>query len=348
MRSGYRALMGMVLCGALLAGCGGDNQSSKSTTGGAASKLKGEVKIDGSSTVAPISQAAAEMFRAEQPEVDVHVGISGTGGGFKKFLDKDAKLRTDINDASRPIKPAEMETAKSLGVEYVEIPIALDGLSVVVNKNNNFCDHLTVAELKRIWEPESKINNWSEVRQGFPDLPLKLFGPGTDSGTFDYFTEVINGKEKASRSDYTQSEDDNALVQGVAGTAGGLGYFGFSYYEANMDKLKLVGIDPGDGQAVKPTLEVIRSGVYKPLSRPLFLYINKASLQRPEVIGFLEFYIDNAKTIVENPHVGYVTLPEAVYKVALDRVKRGVTGSVMAAVNNHAGPVDLAKTFAGK
>jgi phosphate transport system substrate-binding protein len=197
---------------------------------GRSGRLSGRVKIDGSSTVAPITMAAAELFRSEQPRVQVTVGISGSGGGFKKFLEKRPDLRTDISDASRPIKPAELRRAQELGVQFIEMPIAYDGIAVVVNPANNWCDSLTIEELRKIWEPNSRVNNWQNVRPGFPDVPLRLYGPGTDSGTFDYFVETVVGKAKSCRSGFTPSEDDNVLVQGVAGDRGGLGYFGFSYY----------------------------------------------------------------------------------------------------------------------
>lgn len=287
----------------------------------AAAQLKGHVKVDGSSTVAPATMAAAELYAGEQPRVRVTVGISGTGGGFKKFLTDRADLRTDINDASRAIKESERERAKELGIEVMEIPIAIDGLAVVVHPANQFAASLTIEELKRIWEPGSTVNNWKDVRDGFPDLPLKLFGPGTDSGTFDYFTEAVVGKSKACRSDFTGSEDDNVLVQGVAGDEGGLGYFGYSYYEANRDKLHIVAIDNGDGKPVAPNPETVRDGSYHPLSRPLFLYVNKASLRRPEVMSFLEFYLGNAKSIVEHPMVNYVALGESDYEKSLSALK---------------------------
>lgn len=297
-------------------------------------ELSGTVRVDGSSTVAPITMAAAELFQAANPKVRVTVGISGTGGGFKKFLDEKTDLRTDINDASRPIRDAEMARAKQIGVEFVEIPIAMDGLAVVVHPSNTFCDHLTVAELKKIWEPGSTIQNWKDIRAGFPDLPLKLYGPGTDSGTFDYFTEVIVGKEKASRNDYTASESDNVLVQGVSGDKGAMGYFGQSYYEANHKKLKLLAIDNGNGKPVAPTsVDIVRGGTYTPLSRPLFLYVNADSLKRPEVLAFLEYILDNSRMIVEHPRVGYVSLTDDVIALAKKRLKAGTTGSAM-----HAAP----------
>ncbi len=284
-------------------------------------QLKGQVKADGSSTVAPITMAAAELFGAEQPRVRVTVGISGTGGGFKKFLEKKESLRTDINDASRAIKDSERKKAAELGIDIIEIPIAIDGIAVVINPANDFCNSLTLDELKQIWQPGSKITNWNQIRPEFPDLKLTLFGPGTDSGTFDYFTETIVGKEKACRNDFTGSEDDNVLVQGVAGEKGGLGYFGFSYYEANHKRLKAVAIDNGSAKPVSPTLDTIRSGEYKPLSRPLFLYVNKASLARPEVKGFLEFYLKNAPSIVEHPMVNYVALSKEEYAASAKLLK---------------------------
>lgn len=296
----------------------------------AAQPLRGTVRVDGSSTVAPITMAAAEMFGAEHPRVRVTVGISGTGGGFKKFLEQRASLRTDINDASRPISPAEIQRARELGVEFVEIPIAYDGIAVVVHPSNDFCDYLTIEELRRIWEPGSQITNWSQVRRGFPDRPLHLYGPGTDSGTFDYFTEVVVGKVKSCRSDYTASENDNVLVQGVAGDPAALGYFGLAYYEANHERLRIVPIDNGAGQRVVPTRETVRSGQYRPLSRPLFLYINRDSLERPEVTAFVEFLLSNAPRIVEHPRVNYVALSEEMYRIALERVRQRVTGTVFA------------------
>jgi len=300
-------------------------------------QVAGKVRLDGSSTVAPITMAAAELFQAEQPRVQVTVGISGTGGGFKKFLDDRAELRTDISDASRPISGSELKRAAELRIDFIEIPIAIDGIAVMVHPSNNFCEHLSVAELKRIWEPGSAIQNWSQIREGFPDLPLKLYGPGTDSGTFDYFTHAIMGEEKVSRSDYTASESDNVLVQGIAGDRGALGYFGYSYYESNKDKLRVVAIDNGDGHPIKASLDVIRSGAYKPLARPMFLYVNAASYQRPEVKAFLDFLLDNARTVVEHPRVNYVALPDDLYDLARHRLREGKTGSAMAAAGGKTG-----------
>jgi phosphate transport system substrate-binding protein len=298
-------------------------------------RLSGAVKVDGSSTVYPITAAAAEMFSESQPKVQVTVGISGTGGGFKKFLEEKPELRTDIQDASRPITAPELERAAKLGVEFIELPIAYDGIAVVVHSSNKFCDHLTIAELKKIWEPGSKIGNWKDIRDGFPSLPLKLYGPGTDSGTFDYFTEVVMGKSKACRADFTPSEDDNVLVKGVEGDAGSLGYFGFSYYEANRAKLKLLAIDNGDGQPVKPDSDSIGKLAYRPLARPLFLYVNKAALAKPEVKGFLDFYLSNAKKIVEHPKVAYVALSAKLYEFVAQRLAAGTTGTVYGGPDAH-------------
>lgn len=307
-----------------------------------ADELTGTVRIDGSSTVAPISTAAAEMFMGQHPKVRITVGISGTGGGFKKFLDAKADLRTDISDASRPIKAAELDKAREVGVQFVEVPIGVDGLAVMVNPQSTFVDHLTLAELKKIWEPSSGIHNWKDVRPGFPDLPLKLFGPGTDSGTFDFFTEVVVGKEKACRSDFSASENDNALVQGIAGDKGALGYFGFAYYEANRGKLKLLGIDNGDGKPIQPSLDAIRAGGYTPLSRPLFLYVNAEALKRPEVKAFLAFTLENARKIVEHPKVQYVAFPDEMYTIARKRVDVVKTGTIMTGVG---GAADLVEHF---
>lgn len=306
-------------------------------------RLKGDVRLDGSSTVAPITMAAAEMFMEAQPRVRVTVGISGTGGGFKKFLDQTPDLRTDISDASRPIKGKELKRAAEMGVEFVEVPIGIDGIAVMVHPSNDFCDHLTVAELKRIWEPESRVTNWNQVRRGFPDLPMKLYGPGTDSGTFDYFTEAICGKEKASRSDYTASESDNVLVRGIAGDRGALGYFGYSYYEANKDKLRLVAVDNNNGHPVAPSLDVIRGGSYKPLSRPLFLYVNTVAYKRPEVKAFLSYFFENARAIVEHPRVNYVALSDSLYRLGRKRLDMGKTGSAMAAAGENT--ADLEEVF---
>jgi len=258
-------------------------------------ELKGTITADGSSTVGPYTTAAAEAFQKLHPKVRITVGISGTGGGFERFC----RGETDISDASRPIKQAsEAKTCRENGVRYMAFAVANDGLSVVVNKQNTWAKCLTVAELKRIWEPGSKITNWKEVRPGFPDVPLKLFGAGTDSGTFDYFTEAIVGKARASRSDYQATEDDNVTVQGVAGEKGGLGYFGFSYYEENQDKLRLVAIDGGKG-CILPSVRTVQNGTYKPLGRPLFIYVKLTSFKRPEVQAFVKYILDNEQAIAK-------------------------------------------------
>lgn len=285
-----------------------------------AERMKGTVSLDGSSTVFPISEAVAEEFGSVQPRVRVTVGVSGTGGGFKKFFAGEI----DINDASRPIKPSEVIKAKEAGVEFIELPVAFDGLSVVVNRNNHWVDNLTVAELSKIWQPGSTVKMWSDVRMGWPDQPVRLYGPGTDSGTFDYFTETINGKSGASRPDYTSSEDDNALVTGISGDVNAMGYFGFAYYVANKDKLKLVPIDGGNGP-VAPSLITINNGDYAPLSRPIFIYVRKNALDRPEVKALTQFYIENAPVLATE--VGYIPMPEGVYQRAMERIEQRSTGT---------------------
>ena len=272
-----------------------------------------EILVDGSSTVFPISQAVAEEFRKERPDVQVPVGISGTGGGLKRFVTGGI----DVADASRRIKDSERDEAAANGIEYTEFTVAYDGLSIVVNSSNNFVFCLTTDELKRIWEPGSKLERWSQVRDGFPDRPLRLYGPDTDSGTFDYFTKAINGEEDASRSDYTASSDDNVLVQGVSGDQGSIGYFGFAYYTENWEILKLLGVDNGTG-CVRPSVTTINDGSYSPLSRPMFIYVNNASLEHEYVQAFVRFYLSNAAELAEE--VGYVGLPDSEYQIQLDRL----------------------------
>jgi phosphate transport system substrate-binding protein len=294
-----RMLAGAALVVALtLSGCSSNNNPG---TPGAndAPKLTGTVRVDGSSTVAPLSEAAADLFKEKQPNVQVPVGTSGTGGGFEKFC----KGETDISDASRPITDKEKAACTTGNISYTELLMSNDALAVVVNKANTWAECLTVAELKKIWEPDSKITSWDQVRSGFPAEPLgqgQLFGPGTDSGTFDYFTEVINGKAKASRTNYTSSENDNVLVQGVSGSKSGLGYFGFSYFEENQDKLKVLKVDGGKG-CVAPSVATAQDGTYKPLARPLFVYVNKASYKKPEVAAFIDFYIPTSTTSPKRP-----------------------------------------------
>ncbi len=276
--------------------------------------LSGTIEIDGSSTVFPITQAMAEEFQKIHRDVRINVGISGTGGGFKRFTTGE----TDISDASRPITTSEAAAAQTNNINYIEFEIALDGIAVVVNPQNTWVDYLTTAELKMIWNVNSTVTKWSDVRAGWPDQPLHLYGPGTDSGTFDYFTEVINGKTKSSRADFTASEDDNILVQGVSGDSNSLGYFGYAYYVENKDKVKVVPIDSGAGP-VTPNDTTITSNTYTPLSRPLFIYVNTASLERAEVKAFLEFYMENGEVLVHE--VGYTPLTAQVYEDNLATIK---------------------------
>jgi phosphate transport system substrate-binding protein len=280
------ALAVIVVLALALAACG--NSGGTGGGGGGDSDLSGTIKVDGSSTVGPLSEAAAEGFQGQNPKVRITVGTSGTGGGFEKFCAGE----TDVSDASRSIEPDEKAACDKKGIRYDEIQVANDGLAIVVNKENDWAKCLTVAQLKKIWDKDSKVNNWKQVDPSFPDEPMKLFGAGTDSGTFDYFTEAINGEEGRSRTDYNATEDDNVTVQGVSGTTGGLGYFGLSYYEENQDNLNVVQVDGGDG-CVTPDASTVQSGAYKPLSRPLFIYPKEASLQRPEVKAWIDYYIQN-------------------------------------------------------
>lgn len=290
----------------ILTGCGGQTQDAQSG-------LSGSIAIDGSSTVYPISEAVAEEFQKMNQGVKVTVNFSGTGGGFEKFLVKE----TDINDASRPIKEKEINKAKESGIEYSELKVAYDGLSVVVNKDNDYVDYLTLEELNKIWEPNSSVKTWKDVRAEWPAEPIKLYGPGSDSGTFEYFTEEINGEAGAIRVDYTASEDDNVLVNGIAGEQYSIGFFGYAYYIENKDKLKIVPIDSGNGP-VEPNAETVENGTYSPLSRPLFLYVNKEALQRPEVKEFINYYLTEGKELV--PEIGYVKLPQVEYDNQLSQI----------------------------
>lgn len=290
----------------------------------------GQIKIDGSSTVFPLSEAISEEFRAVAPDVRVTVGESGTGGGFKKF----SRGETDINNASRPITAEEIELCKANQVEFIELPIAFDGLAVVVHKENSFVDYLTVAELKKLWEPaaQGKIKTWNQIRASFPNQPINLYGAGTASGTYDYFTEAIVGKAKSSRGDYNASEDDHVLVQGVSSDKNGLGYFGLAYYENNSDRLKLVPVSDenernGKG-AILPTQETVSDGTYAPLARPMFIYVNAKSVDRPEVKSFLEFYVENAPILAKE--LGSVPLSKEVYQLILQKIIAKKTGSAFA------------------
>lgn len=273
------------------------------------------VTVDGSSTVYPITEAVAEDFqKSKKNKVQVTVGISGTGGGFKKFC----RGEIDISDASRPILKKEMELCAQNGVKYIELPVAFDAMTVVINPKNTWAEKMTVAELKKMWEPaaQGKITRWNQVNPAWPDAPLKLFGPGADSGTFDYFTEAIVGKSKSSRGDFTASEDDNVLVQGVSRDENALGYFGYAYYAENAKKMKAVAIIEKDGKpAVLPSVETVMKGTYQPLARPLFIYVSSKGVEKAEVREFVEFYIKNAPAL--SKEVGYVPLGDADYSLAL-------------------------------
>jgi phosphate transport system substrate-binding protein len=282
------------------------------------------IQIDGSSTVFPVTEAVAEEFqKAKRGKIKVTVGISGTGGGFKKFC----RGEIDIADASRPILKQEMDTCKKAGIEFYELPVAYDALTVMVNPKNDWATSMTVAELKKIWEPaaQGKVTNWNQVRSSWPNAPLKLFGAGADSGTFDYFTEAIVGKAKSSRGDFTASEDDNVLVQGVANDRNSLGYFGFAYYIENQNKLKAVAIDAGKGP-VSPSAKTVEDGTYQPLSRPIFIYVNKKAMHKPEVKEFVEFYLKNAAKLVKQ--VKYVPLAQNAYTIGLEHLNKGKIGTV--------------------
>jgi phosphate transport system substrate-binding protein len=267
------------------------------------SALSGSITADGSSTVGPYAIAAAEGFQKKNPQARVTVGISGTGGGFERFC----RNEIDLSNASRPMKNSEAVLCRDAAVKWVAFTVANDGISVVVNKQNTWVDCLTTAELKTIWNTGSKVKSWNDIRSSFPDVPLKLFGPGTDSGTFDFFTEKINGKAKASRSDYLATEDDNVIVQGVEGERGALGYFGFSYYEENAAKLKLVKVDSGTG-CVAPSVATVQKSTYKPLARPLFIYAKRSSFKRPVVAGYIGYIFNNEKAIAKKS--GFISLTD--------------------------------------
>ena len=302
------AAVGLVLT---LAACGGADAGTASAEGG--SGLSGTIQIDGSSTVAPLSEAAAELFQEENPGVNVVVGTSGTGGGFEKFCAGE----TDISDASREIKPEEAARCEEAGIAFEQVTVANDGIAVVVNPENDWVDCLTVEQLNEIWAPDSEVDSWNDVDPSFPDEPLQLFGPGTDSGTFDYFTDVINGEEGASRTDYQPSEDDNVIVQGVQGSPGALGYFGLSYVQENEGAIKPIEVDGGEG-CVAPSVETVLDGTYQPLGRPLFVYPSDKALARPEVQAFLEFYIENEQEIAEQAL--YVELSEQQQQESAEKI----------------------------
>lgn len=296
----------LILSGLLITSCG---------SGGNDDSLSGEIKIDGSSTVFPITEAVAEEFRREAPDMRITVGVSGTGGGFQKFLRGD----TDINNASREIKPSEIKAAEKNGIEYIRLEVAYDGLAVLIHPENDWVDYFTVEELKKIWEPEAQgeVTHWSDVRDEWPDEELHLFGPGVASGTYDYFTEAIIGESGSSRGDFTASEDDNVLVQGVSTDKYALGFFGLAYYEENKNRLKLVGVENGEGEVVEPALKTVSEGTYEPLSRPLFIYVRKDAAQQEKIQKFIRFYIENASMLAEQ--IGYIPLPDSLYEQQLER-----------------------------
>lgn len=306
-------------------------------------KYDAKIRIDGSSSVYPITEAVAEEFREIESSIRVTVGVSGTGGGFRKFT----RGETDISNASRPITAIERKAAEENGIEFIEIPVAYDGLAVVVSRENDFVDYLTISELKKIWEPEAQgvIKSWKQVRESFPDVPINLYGAGTSSGTYDYFTEAVVGKAKSSRGDYTASEDDNVLVQGVSSDRNSLGYFGLAYYSENSDKLRLVAIDdenPENGTSpVLPSAASVNDGTYGPLARPEFIYVSLKAANDPYVQKFIKFYMENAAPLVEE--VGYIPLSKEAYQISYERFVKKITGS-MFDDKSHVG-VDLIKVL---
>ena len=313
-------------------GCGGGSQG---TPGSAAAPRV--ITVDGSSTVAPVTEAVAEEFQKAAPGNRVTVGTSGTSGGFQKFC----RDEIDISDASRPITPVERENCSKAGVQYIEVPVAYDGLAVVVHPKNTWATSMTVVELKKLWEPaaQGKVMRWNQIRPNWPDREVHLFGAGVDSGTFDYFTEAIVGKMDQSRGDYTSSEDDNVIVQGVGGDENALGYFGFAYYEQNQDKLRLVAIDDGDDTngkgPVAPSPETVKNGTYRPLSRPIFVYPKLKALDRAEVRDFVEFYLTKGIPLIRE--VGYIPLTDGEYTLVRNRFTARKTGSMYEGVDSHSG-----------
>lgn len=330
-----RRLVSIASAGTLalaITSCGqtGGNQEQATEGSGEGSQLSGSVAIDGSSTVFPITEAMAEEFQTKYNDVRVTVGVSGSGGGFEKFCNDE----TDISNASRPIRQSEIERCNEAGINFIEIPVAFDGISIVKNPQNDWAQCLTTQELETIWNPEAqnKITNWQDVRSSFPDQELSLYGPGTDSGTFDYFTEVIVGEASASRGDYTASEDDNVIVQGVSNDEGALGYLGLAYYTENQDKMDAIEIDDqnaenGEG-CIAPSDQTVSEGTYQPLSRPLFVYVKQSAAEnKPQVRQFVQFYMDSANRDLIS-EVGYVPLTDSLYQQALKRFESSKTGSV--------------------
>ena len=295
------------------------------TLGSCFKKYDGKISIDGSSSVYPLTEAVAEEFREINPDIKIMAGVSGTGGGFKKFL----RGEIDIANASRPISKGELEEAKRNGISFIELPVSYDGMAVVVSPSNDFVDYITVAELKKIWSPESQgvVNSWKQVRDSWPDRPLNLYGAGTSSGTFDYFTLAINGKAKSSRGDYTASEDDNILVQGVSTDRNSLGYFGLVYYNENKEKLKLIPVKESDeAEAIYPNDSTVQNGLYQPLTRPEFIYVNAESAKQIHLQQFIRFYMENAASLTRE--VGYTPLPPEVYQMSYNRFINIKTGSI--------------------
>jgi len=310
-----------VFIGLFLYSCSGSNSGDT---------LSGEVKIDGSSTVFPISEAVAEEFRSEAPNVRVTVGVSGTGGGFQKFIRGDI----DINNASREIKPSEIKEAEESGVDYLRLSVAYDGLAVVVNPQNDWVDNFSVEELEKIWEPSAQgtLTKWSQIREGWPDEEFHLYGPGVASGTYDYFTEVIVGESGSSRGDFTASEDDNVLVQGIATDKYALGFFGLAYFEENAERLKLIGVKDGEGEPVEPSLQTVSNNTYTPLSRPLFIYISESAAKKKSVQEFVNFYLNNAPELAKD--IGYVPMPDSAYQTQKNKFREFVGADTTATAQN--------------
>lgn len=318
MKASPRTLLLSALCGVALGGCGNSSDRAANPV----------IKIDGSSTVFPIAEAVAEEFQlAADNRTRVTVGLSGTGGGFKKMC----RGEIDIANASRPILAEEMEKCKAANVRYIELPVAFDAITVVVNPQNEWLQSLTIEDLKRMWEPaaQGKILKWNQIRPQWPDTKVMLFGPGADSGTFDYFTEAVTGKAKSSRGDFTASEDDNVLVQGVENNRNALGYFGYAYYASHKERMRVVPIDNGEG-AVLPSIETVVDGTYQPMSRPLFVYVTEAAAQRPEIRAFIEFFMKESSALISE--VGFVPLPDHAATQTLEHFQQGRAGTVFGGV----------------
>jgi len=346
--SHLRHILPLSLIGLMVAGCGPSAQDARTSSGGGAAGPT-LVTLDGSSTVFPLSEAVAEEFQKANQGTRVTVGISGTGGGFQKFC----RGEIDIADASRPISATEVAACGKSGIQYIELPVAYDGIAIAVNPKNTWAAAITVAELKTLWGPDAqgKVKNWSDVRKGWPNREIHLFGAGVDSGTYDYFTEAINGKAKSSRGDFTSSEDDNVLVQGISNDELALGFLPFAYFEENAAKLKLVPVDDGkqdNGEgAISPSPDTIRTGTYQPLSRPIFIYVSAKAADRAEVQRFVDFYVQNADALARE--VNYVGLGANAYQMVGDRFTKRTTGSVFVGANTVGVTIDqlLAKE-AGK